>query len=183
MNKFKDKRSLVAAACVSAALLVSAVLLAVNLSPSVNAVFSSGSADLARLTVNVVEGYSEAPIAGAKVVIVETGKAYETNENGMTGIIEVPFVRDTRYDRILQKPWGEVSLIIYKDGFVPMRFFTFSCSKARHAKVSKYCFSSTMKGKSTHPFPSLKAQAEFGSTNWSKCISQKYPNICSFRDS
>jgi len=152
MDKVKDKRSLVAAACVSAALLISAILLTVNLSPSVNAVFSSGSADLARLTVNVVEGYSEAPIAGAKVVIVETGKAYETNENGMTGIIEVPFVRDTRYDRILQKPWGEVSLIIYKDGFVPYALFYLQLLKGQTREGVKILLFEHDEGEINAPF-------------------------------
>jgi hypothetical protein len=35
----------------------------------------------------------------------------------------VPVIRDTRYDAILEKPWGEISLIVYKDGFVPYALF------------------------------------------------------------
>ena len=35
----------------------------------------------------------------------------------------MPVIRDKRYDAILEKPWGEVTLIIYKEGFVPYALF------------------------------------------------------------
>lgn len=124
MDKFKDKRTLVAAVGVSALLLIGAVTLAVNLSPAATSVFSANSGSgKARFSVSVLEGYTETPIAGAQVVVVETGKLYQTDENGLTETIEVPLVRDTRFDRILEKPWGEVSLIVYKEGFVPYALF------------------------------------------------------------
>lgn len=123
MEQFKNRRMLLAAVTVSALLLVSAILVASNLGSGTTAVFSGSGKGTASLSVNVVEGYTETPIAGAQVVVIETGKTYETDENGMTDVIEVPFVRDTRFDRILEKPWGEVSLIVYKDGFVPYALF------------------------------------------------------------
>lgn len=123
MEQLKNRRMLLAAVAVSALLLVSAILAATNLNPNSTAVFSGSGKATAKLTVNVVEGYTESPIAGAQVVVIETGKTYETDANGMTEPIEVPFVRDTRFDKILEKPWGEVSLIVYKDGFVPYALF------------------------------------------------------------
>ena len=77
----------------------------------------------AGLQLSVVEGFTETPIEGAAVIIIETGEIYYTDETGNTDVIQVPFIRDTRYDDILSKPWGEVSLIVYKDGYVPYALF------------------------------------------------------------
>jgi hypothetical protein len=124
MEKRKDRRTLAAAAGVCLLLVIAAVALAFTLAPSSSvSVFNTASTDTAKLTLRVLEGYTESPIAGASVVVLETGKTFTTNEEGMTDIIEVPVIRDTRYDAILEKQWGEVSVIIYKDGFVPYALF------------------------------------------------------------
>jgi hypothetical protein len=123
MEKRKDRRTLAAAAGISLLLVIAAVALAFTLTPSSVEVFNPASTDTAGLTLRVLEGYTESPIADASVVVLETGKTYKTNDKGMTEVIEVPVIRDTRYDSILQKPWGEVSLIVYKDGFVPYALF------------------------------------------------------------
>jgi hypothetical protein len=124
MEKIKDRRTLAAAAGICLLLAIAAVSLAFTLTPADVAVFrTSQSAETAALTLCVLEGYTESPIENATVVILETGKTYKTNENGLTDVIEVPVIRDTRYDAILEKPWGEISLIVYKDGFVPYALF------------------------------------------------------------
>jgi hypothetical protein len=124
MEKRKDRRGLFMAFGASALLLVGALVIASVISPGTISVFGSGSkSDTAYLTVNVVEGYTETPIKDATVVVVETGKTYQTDENGMTEKFDVPVIRDTRYDDIMQKQWGEITLIIYKEGFIPYALF------------------------------------------------------------
>lgn len=123
MEKLKDRHGLLMAIGASCLLLLGALVLANVVTPETAAVFSSGSKQTASLTVHVVEGYTETPISNATVVVVETGKSYQTDETGFTEKIEVPVVRDTRYDSILEKPWGEVTLIIYKEGFIPYALF------------------------------------------------------------
>lgn len=119
-----SKRNLAAAVAVSVLLLVGAVMMTVYLSgDNTIAAMSFGTSGNAKFTINVVEGYTDTPIMDAKVVILETGKTYTTDENGNTGIIEAPVIRDTRFDKIIPKPWGEVSLIVYKDGFLPYALF------------------------------------------------------------
>lgn len=119
-----SKRNMAAAATVSVLLLVGAVMMTILLSGDNSiAAMSFGASGNAKFTVNVVEGYTDTPITGAKVVILETGKTYTTDENGNSGVIDVPVVRDTRFDGIIPKPWGEVSLIVYKDGFLPYALF------------------------------------------------------------
>lgn len=123
LNKI-NKHTLVAALGASVFLLVGAVILVVLISAGNGvSVFSFGRAGTAGLTVNVVEGYTETPIEGACVVVVETGDMFITDESGYTELIEVPVIRDTRYDDILSKPWGEITLIIYKEGFMPYALF------------------------------------------------------------
>jgi len=120
----KTRRNLAAAIAVSAALLAGAVVLGVSLGGGESiAAMSQARAGGTAITVCVVEGYSEAPIEGAAVVVVETGEVYQTDASGHTGLIEVPMIRDARYDKILPKPWGEITLIIYKEGFMPYALF------------------------------------------------------------
>lgn len=123
LNIFKTRKNLIAAVAVSMVLLVGAVVLGVTMNAGSIAAMSLNTSDTASLTVHVVEGYTESPIQDAAVVVVETGRTYHTDANGYTDVIDVPLVRDTRYDRILPKPWGEVTLIIYKEGFMPYALF------------------------------------------------------------
>lgn len=121
----KNKKHIIVAAVVSIVLLAAAVVLVTSISnPGSTSVFSFGrNSGNAMLTVKVVEGYTESPIEGASVVIIETGEVYKTNSEGLTDVIQVPMVRDSRFDGVLPKPWGEVSMIIYKEGFVPYALF------------------------------------------------------------
>lgn len=122
MEKRIDRRGMIMAFAASALLLAGALALASVISPDAVAVFGSKT-DTASLTVSVVEGYTETPVDGACVVVVETGKIYQTSEDGMTPKIDVPVIRDSRFDSIMQKPWGEITLIVYKEGFVPYALF------------------------------------------------------------
>ncbi len=69
------------------------------------------------------DGYTNAALSQTKIVIVETGEVYYTDENGKTPKIIVPIIRDKRYDKILAKPWGEISVIFYKDGYLDYALF------------------------------------------------------------
>ncbi len=122
MEKQIDRRGLFMAIGASALLLVGALAIASVISPGAVQVFGSKS-DTAYLTVNVLEGYTETPVKGASVVVAETGKTYLTDANGMTDKIDVPVIRDTRFDGIMQKPWGEITLIVYKEGYIPYALF------------------------------------------------------------
>ena len=71
----------------------------------------------------VLDGITEAPISGAVICIPETEKTYQTDENGSAGIISVPVIRDERFDEILPKDWGEITLLVYKEGYAPYGLF------------------------------------------------------------
>ena len=71
----------------------------------------------------VVDGFSEEPIEGASVVIPETGQQFITGQDGMTAIIKVPIKEDVHFAEISPKPWSEITLIIYKEGYVEYVLF------------------------------------------------------------
>ena len=71
----------------------------------------------------VLDAKTQQPISGATICIPETGKTYQTDESGAAGTISVPILRDTRYDEILPKDWGEVTLLVYKEGYAPYALF------------------------------------------------------------
>ncbi len=71
----------------------------------------------------VFDGLTNMPIEDAVVVVAETGLQYKTDVSGKTGAVAVPVIYDARFDNILKKPWGEVTLLIYKDGYKPYVLF------------------------------------------------------------
>lgn len=75
------------------------------------------------MQIEIADGQTEEPIAGATIVIPETKGTYVTGENGKTDVIALPLLEDDRFDKILTKPWGEVTLIIYKEGYTPYVLF------------------------------------------------------------
>jgi len=81
---------------------------------------SSGSATL---QVCVVDGWTDIPIEGATVVIPEINKSFKTDSQGKTPIISVPVIADTTYQSILEKSWGEITLLVYNDGYIPYALF------------------------------------------------------------
>ncbi len=147
------RRSLAAAITVSVLLLAGAVMMTVLLSDGGSiAALSFNTSEIAKLTVNVTEGYTETPISGAKVVIMETGKTYATDESGNTGIIEVPVIRDSRFDSIIPKPWGEVSLIVYKEGFLPYALFYLQVAGGQTRKDVKILLFENNSTQNSEPF-------------------------------
>lgn len=78
----------------------------------------SGSLVVRAVDVNTLES-----VEGAEVVILDTQQRYLTGTDGKTAPITVPIKRDTRFDQEVPKPWGEVSLIVYKEGYVPYAVF------------------------------------------------------------
>ena len=69
------------------------------------------------LDVQVVDGRTEAPLAGAAVVIAEAAGVHITGADGRTGPIAVPRVGAE------QAPWREVTVLAYCDGYYPYALF------------------------------------------------------------
>ncbi len=77
-----------------------------------------GSNKIGYIRPQVVNGFDETPIEGAIVVIPETNESYITDEAGFTPEIKITITPDAHFQRINPKNWGEVTLIVYKEGYI-----------------------------------------------------------------
>ena len=169
MEKLKDKRTFIAAAVISILLLLGAVVLSSSVT-SVLPAFSSGGGKTSRLTVSVVEGYTETPISDAVVVVVETGEQYITDTTGLTKVIEVPVIKDSRYDKILKKPWGEITLIIYKEGYIPYALFYLQVLEGQMREAVKILLFEHNQNENNAPFSIIEGPNRI----WVNALVDKY---------
>ncbi len=58
-------------------------------------------------------------ISGAKVYVCEISTCFETGKNGQTPNISLPVLPDTRFLEICKKDFGEVTVLVTKDGYCP----------------------------------------------------------------
>jgi len=65
----------------------------------------------------VVNGFTEEPLQGAQIVIPEINKTFTTNSQGQTERIQVPILVDEHFSSLHPKSWGEITLIVYKEGY------------------------------------------------------------------
>lgn len=75
------------------------------------------------INITVRDGFSEDPLSNAQIVIPELGKTYTTDSNGSTGNIDIPILPDTRFDSIYPFVWGECTLLVYHEGYIPYALF------------------------------------------------------------
>lgn len=151
-------------------LLVSSILLTsiIPLNNDSIAVFKSTST--ASLSFTVVEGYTETPLSAAKVYIMETGQYYSTDEKGTTPEISVPVILDSRFDSAITKPWGEINLIVYKDGYTPYALFYLQVSPSTPRKNIKILMFKKDEVESDEPFSIIEGPNKL----WVNALIKKY---------
>ena len=79
--------------------------------------------DSGSLSVCVLDGWSEQPIEGARVVIPETGDVTDTDAAGKTELLTVPVLYDRHFAGILPQPWGTVTVLVYADGYYALALY------------------------------------------------------------
>ena len=75
------------------------------------------------LIVEVVDGRTEEPLSGCSVFVLENRAYYATGADGRTQEIMVSAPRTEDYDGLLAQPWGEATLIVYREGYIPYALF------------------------------------------------------------
>lgn len=75
------------------------------------------------INLTVLDGRTDEPLPHAVVVIPETGRTYKLDKKARTGRIEVPAAPDARFSDIHQKPWGEITVLVYCNGYYPLALF------------------------------------------------------------
>ncbi len=85
--------------------------------------FSDTSSYYGFISPKVVHGFTEEPLKDATVVIPELNQSYRTGEDGCTAVIRVPITEDEHFKKVLPKTWGEITLIVYKEGYIEQVLF------------------------------------------------------------
>lgn len=75
------------------------------------------------LQVRVMDGRTLEPIPNALVVIPEADRREKTGRDGSTDRMEAAVIPDAQLNGILEVPWGEVTVLVYCDGYYPFALF------------------------------------------------------------
>lgn len=70
-----------------------------------------------QMQATVRDGRDGSPLADAEVVVVETGQRMRTDKDGKAPVIRVPMIRDPRYEPIIAELHGQLTLVVYKNGY------------------------------------------------------------------
>ena len=139
-RKHSEKKFYLAAVMVCLLLLAGSITLTYNIAlgdPNALPAIGTYTDGSAKVQFQVVDGFKEIPLKDATVVVLDTNKSYQTDEEGLTPVIEVPVISDSRFDRILQKPWGEINAIIYRKDYIPYALFYLQVFKDKTRKGVK----------------------------------------------
>jgi hypothetical protein len=70
-----------------------------------------------QLRVRVVDERTGKPLKGAEVVLAENGYRTTTDRDGWTKVFPAPVIRDPRYSDIIQRLHGQLTLVVYRNGY------------------------------------------------------------------
>ena len=70
-----------------------------------------------RIQIEVLDDLSGKAVDGASVCIIETRHYEKTDKYGKTSYIEVPIIKNSNFDLSLERPYGEFTILVYKDGY------------------------------------------------------------------
>lgn len=128
----KKKQKLTAFILVFLFTIGSVALMAVYLDkPAEKTVSVFSESARAYIAPKVYDAYSNKPIEGAAVCIVEGGSICYSGADGACEPIPVPDVRDPRYDGLFAKSWKEVTVVAYKEGYAPYIAFDVSADDGK----------------------------------------------------
>lgn len=118
----------------------------------------------------VVDGFTEKPLEDATVVVLDTNKQYKTDKEGLTAAIEVPIVEDRRFNTIMPKTWGEINVVIYRQGYIPYALFYLEVFPDKTRKGVKILLFKEGEVSSSEPFSIIEGPNRI----WVKEIIEKY---------
>ena len=85
--------------------------------------FSGGSTATGVLIPQVLDGDTDLPLEGCTVVIPETGAYMTTDAEGKTPQMTLPATPEDPVNGMPQKDWNEITILVYKDGYIPYALF------------------------------------------------------------
>mgnify|MGYP000862978345 FL=1 len=71
----------------------------------------------------VVDAYTMEPLADAVLVFPDSGKQAVTDQAGRAQVFGLPIERHRAQNRLLCQPYGECTLLVYCEGYIPYALF------------------------------------------------------------
>ncbi|HOV68889.1 MAG TPA: hypothetical protein PLZ84_01030 [Clostridia bacterium] len=103
-------------------------------------VFSNKPTEYGLVSFRVLNGWNNAPVADARIVIPEAHMDVYTNAQGETPALKVPLIRNSNFDNIHPQSWGEVSVLVYRDGYADFALFHLQVMKNKFRSVELLLF-------------------------------------------
>lgn len=125
MSSQKNNTAAAVVVCVVLCLLTACFSLYFSLTGfgSIVSAFSAGYTDQGIFRLRVLDAVTNQPVAGAEVVLPQTGQVFSTDSNGQTPEISVPVLADARLDGVHKQDWGGVCVLVYANGYIPYALF------------------------------------------------------------
>lgn len=93
------------------------LILSYSLGAKANRAKPTLSSATGKIEVTVLEANTNTPIDNATICIIETRTYETTNKYGKSPTIAVPILKNTNFDLSLERGWGEITLLVYKNGY------------------------------------------------------------------
>lgn len=135
-----------------------------------NEIYSSpawSSNDYGYLKITVIDLITREPIPDATVCVIESGQYYTTDKYGNTPTIQAPILINHNFDNVLKRPWGDISILVYKEGYVDYLVFYIMLEKdaTRRLTITLYPYDA-----GAEPYLLIESPNE----EWAKEIIKKY---------
>lgn len=85
--------------------------------------FAVTGGEYGHMDVTVVDAYTLEPLGDAQLVFPDTGITATTDEMGRAQVYGIPVRRHREQNRLLPQPFGECTLLVYREGYIPYALF------------------------------------------------------------
>lgn len=75
------------------------------------------------MDVSVVDAYSLEPLSNAILIFPDSGARAVTDKAGRAQVFGLPIHRHREQNKLLPQPYGECTLLVYREGYIPYALF------------------------------------------------------------
>jgi len=78
-----------------------------------------GTKQYGHISVYIIDAYTLAPLKNATIVLPECGITASSDKRGVALISSIPIDMDSEFIRLTGASYGEMTMIVYADGYLP----------------------------------------------------------------
>ncbi len=99
------------------------LLITFALTTAATVIFTSRAKHYGHMDICVYDAVTSAPIKGAYIVLPQSGQTFISDDLGRVHAYGVPLDMEFALNRIMTQPYGNSTLIVYKEGYIPCCIF------------------------------------------------------------